>query len=65
MTIPENGQNPPPKKAKMVSSAGKVMKSVFWDAKCVVFVKYLEQGETINREYYSNPLRHLRVGYIE
>lgn len=52
--------SPPPKKAKVVSSAGKVMASVFWDAKGVVFVDYLEKGQTINGEYYSNLLRQLR-----
>ena len=51
--------SPPPKKAKVVSSAGKVMVSVFWDAKGVVFVDYLEKGQTINGEYYSNLLRQL------
>ena len=33
--------SPPPKKGKVVSSAGKVMASVFWDAKGIVFVDYL------------------------
>uniref|UniRef100_A0A3Q0RHJ7 Mos1 transposase HTH domain-containing protein n=1 Tax=Amphilophus citrinellus TaxID=61819 RepID=A0A3Q0RHJ7_AMPCI len=42
--------SPTPEKAKVVSSAGKVMISVFWDAK----------GHTINGEYYANLLRQLR-----
>ena len=33
--------SPAPKKAKVVSSAGKVMASVFWDAKGIVFIDYL------------------------
>lgn len=52
--------SPPPKKAKVVSSAGKVMASVFWDAKGIVFIDYLQKGRTINGEYYANLLRELR-----
>ena len=33
----------PPKKAKVVSSAGKVMASVFWDAKGIMFIDYLQK----------------------
>ena len=49
-----------PKKAKVVSSAGKVMVSVFWDAKGIVFIDYLQKGKTINGEYYANLRRELR-----
>ena len=52
--------SPPPKKAKVVSSAGKVMASVFLDAKGVVFIDYHQKGRTINGEYYANLLRKLR-----
>ena len=52
--------SPPPKKAKVVSSAGKVMASVFWDAKGIVLIDYLQKGHTINGEYYANLLRQLR-----
>ena len=44
--------SPPPKKAKMMSLAGKVMASVFWDAKGIVFIDYLQKGQTINGDYY-------------
>ena len=44
----------------MVSSAGKVMASVFWDAKGIVFMDYLQKGKTINGEYYAKLLRELR-----
>ena len=57
--------SPPPKKAKVVSSAGKVMASVFWDSKGVVFVDYLPKGQTINGEYYANLLRQLREAIKE
>ena len=43
--------SPPPKKAKVVSSAGKMMASLFWDAKGIVFIAYLQKGQTINGEY--------------
>lgn len=49
-----------PKKAKVVLSAGKVMASVFWDAKGIILVDYLKKGETINSGYYCNLLRCLR-----
>jgi len=34
--------SPAPKKTKVVSSAGKVMVSVFWDAKGIAFIDYLQ-----------------------
>ena len=52
--------SPPPKKVKVVSLAGKVMTSVFWDAKAIVFINYLQKGHTINGEYYANLPRQLR-----
>ena len=52
--------SPPPKKAKVVSSAGKVMASDFWGAKSIVFIDYLQKGRTINGECYANLLKHLR-----
>ena len=51
---------PAPKKAKVVSSAGKVMASVFWDAKGIAFIDYLQKGKAINGEYYAKLLRELR-----
>ena len=33
------------------------MASVFWDAKGIVFVAYLQKGKTINGEYYAKLLR--------
>ena len=37
-----------PNKFKGVSSAEKVMASVFWDSHVVIMVDYLEEGRTIN-----------------
>ena len=36
------------------------MASVFWDAKDIVFIDYLQKGRTINGEYYVNLVRELR-----
>lgn len=52
--------SPPPRKAKTVPSAGKVMASFFWDSKGIIMVDYLSKGQTINGAYYANLLRQLR-----
>ena len=41
-----------PKKTRSVPSEGKVMASVFWDAKGIFLIDYLEKGKTITGEYY-------------
>ena len=51
--------SPPPKKAKSVASAGKVMASVFWDCEGVIMVDYLQRGQTINGQYYASLVRQL------
>ena len=40
-----------PKRPKMQTSAGKVLACLFWDAKVILFINYLEKGRTINRKY--------------
>lgn len=45
--------DPAPKKAKTVASAGKVMASVFWDAKGILLIDYLPKGQTISGGYYT------------
>jgi hypothetical protein len=42
---------PNPKYGKTQRSAGKVMESVFWDARSILFIDYLEKGQTINSAY--------------
>jgi len=37
-----------PKKANTTLWTGKVMASVFWDARGVIFIDYLQKGKTIN-----------------
>ena len=44
--------SPPPKKAKAIQSAGKVMASVFWDEKGILLIDYLPTGQTITGQYY-------------
>ena len=39
----------------------KVMASVFWDAKVIVFIDCLQKGNTINGEYYAKLLRELQA----
>jgi [histone H3]-lysine36 N-dimethyltransferase SETMAR len=51
---------PPPKKFKMQPSAGKVMLSVFWDARGVILVDFLQKGATITGAYYANLISKLR-----
>jgi histone-lysine N-methyltransferase SETMAR len=48
-----------PKKISSVPSAGKVMASVFWNAKDILFIDYVEKGKTITGEFYSNLLTRL------
>lgn len=47
---------PAPKKAKVSLSANKVMATVFWDARGIIHIDYLQKGKTINGEYYANLL---------
>ncbi|UYV80508.1 hypothetical protein LAZ67_19000385 [Cordylochernes scorpioides] len=52
--------SPPPKKAKTVPSAGKVMVSVFWDSEGVILLDFLNKGQTITGNYYANLVKQLR-----
>lgn len=52
--------SPPPKKAKVRQSAGKVMLSVFWDCRGVILTDYLPAGRTITGDYYRKLLTELR-----
>ena len=48
------------KEGQVVPSAGKVTASVFWDAKGILLIDYLQKGKTINRKYYAYLLRQLQ-----
>ena len=49
-----------PKKAKPIPSAGKVMALVFWDAKGILLINYLEKAKIITGEYYANLLNSIK-----
>ena len=50
----------PPKKFKVVHSAGKATASIVWDSQGVIMIDSLQQGRTINRAYYAGEMRWLR-----
>ena len=49
----KNRDSPPPKKAKVIKSMGKVMCVVFMDSSSVILVHMVPAGSTVNAEYYS------------
>jgi hypothetical protein len=52
-------EEPNPKRGNTQGAAVKVMASVFWDARGIIFIDYLEKGQTINSEYYIALLERL------
>jgi hypothetical protein len=46
--------------AKIVPSAVKVMKTVFWDSEGCILIDFLEKGQTINSAHYVQTLNKLR-----
>ena len=54
-----------PKKFKMQPSAGKVMATVFWDAKGVIMLDFLPKRITITGVYHANLLDQLRTAIRE
>ena len=57
--------SPRPKKFKTQPSAGKVMATVFWDAKGVIMLNFLPKRSTITGVYYANLLDQLRTAICE
>ena len=57
--------SPRPKKLKAQPSAGKVMATVFWDAKGVIMLDFLPKRSTITGVYYANLLDQLRTAIRE
>ena len=57
--------SPRPKKLKTQPSAGKVMATVFWDAKGVIMLDFLSKRNTITGVYYANLLDQLRTAIHE
>ena len=54
-----------PKKFKTQPSAGKVMATVFWDAKGIIILDFLPKRSTITGVYYANLLDQLRTAICE
>ena len=54
-----------PKKFKTQPSAGKVMATVFWDAKSVIMLDFLSKRSTITGVYYAKLLDQLRTAIRE
>ena len=52
--------SPPPQKARVQPSAGKVMLTVFWDQDGVVMTDFLAKGTTITGAYYASLSMKLR-----
>ena len=57
--------SPRPKNFKTQPSAGKVMGTVFWDAKGVIMFDFLPKRSTITGVYYANLLDQLRTAIRE
>ena len=57
--------SPTPKKAWVVPFAGKVMASIFWDAKGVLLMDFLGKGKTVTGVYYASLLDKVRVAIKE
>ena len=57
--------SPRPKKFKTQRSAGKVMATVFWEAKGVIMLDFLPKRSTITGVYYANLLDQLRTAIRE
>ena len=57
--------SPRPKKFKTKPSAGKVMATVFWDAKGVIMLDFLPKRSTITGVYFANLLDQLRTAIRE
>ena len=53
------------KKLKTQPSAGKVMATVFWDAKGIIMLDFLPKRSTITGVYYANLLDQLRTAIRE
>ena len=49
----KSSSTPPPKKAKMSKSMGRIMFMVFMDRRGVILTHAVQKGETVNAAYYS------------
>jgi hypothetical protein len=56
----KHSSSPTPKKAQRVWSIIKVLLTVFFDYCGIVHHSYAPEGQTINKEYYLEVIRHVR-----
>jgi hypothetical protein len=56
----KHSSTPRPKKAQWVRSKVKVLQTVFFDHRGIVHHSYAPEGQTIDKEYYLEVIRHLR-----
>lgn len=61
----KHAQSPPPRKFRTQASAGKVMATIFWDAKGVIHIDYMPHKTTITGQYYADLLMRLRKSIKE
>ena len=54
-------ESPTPTKFRVVSSASKVMATVFWDMRGVLLVEFQEHGRTVNASSYCSLLERLKA----
>ena len=62
---PETKQQSKPVKFCRITSAGKIMASVFWDSEGMLMIGYLERGKTVTDVYYAELIRKLRSAIKE
>ena len=53
--------SPRPKKARQLRSEVKVMLIVFFDMEGIVHYEYVQQGQTVNQQFYLQVLKRLRL----
>ena len=53
--------SPSPRKFKVISSARKVLLTIFWGMKGVVHIEFLKRGHTVNSEKYISTIRTLKA----
>ena len=56
----QHSSSPCPKKFWVQKSTGKVLALIIWNQDGLLLIDYLQKGQTINAEYYSSLLVHLK-----
>lgn len=61
----KHSDSPPPKKFRVVPSAGKVLASIFWDSEGILLIDFITAKERITGDYYASLMRKLREAIQE